>query len=355
MPKVVIALSGGVDSSVAAALLLKQGFEVIGATMRLWSKPGCENENRCCTPQTRLIARQLCEKLGIPFYVLETSQLFREHVVQPFLEGYSRGDTPNPCIFCNRYLKWGYLLEFCDSIGAEFVATGHYARVEKNQNGNFELYRGADISKDQSYFMSLLTQVHLSRTQFPLAHYHKQEVRQIAREMDLPSAELPESQDLCFLGNRDYRSFLAQYEPRVVNPGQICDIDGRVLGTHNGLAFYTIGQRKGLPPASSAIYVLEKDVANNRLIVGPAQALGKKEMIVRNVNWIIGNPSADEFQADVKIRFKAVPAQASIKIIGNGSLRVHFLQPLRDITPGQMAVFYQKDMVLGGGIIERAM
>jgi tRNA-uridine 2-sulfurtransferase len=351
MTKVVIALSGGVDSSVAAALLVKEGYEVVGVTMRLWSEPGCENENRCCTPQTRLLAKQLADQLGIPFHILDAAQTFRAQVVQPFLDGYSRGDTPNPCIYCNRQLKWGFLWEYCQSIGADYVATGHYARITPNTQGRFELFRGVDLSKDQSYFLSLLTQEHLRHTIFPLANYVKQDVRKIAHELNLPSADQPESQDLCFLGNRDYRAFLAEYAPQAVNPGLIVDRDGKPLGEHDGLAFYTIGQRKGLPSASQALYVLDKDMLNNRLVVGPKDALGKQHMLVANVNWISAEPPANEFSAEVKIRFKANPAPATVKLLTDGRAQVDFLAPLRDITPGQMAVFYQGDKVLGGGMI----
>lgn len=351
MEKVVIALSGGVDSSVAAALLVKDGYEVVGATMRLWSAPGCEAENRCCTPETRDLARNLAEQLNIPFHIIDASAEFRSLVVQPFLDGYSRGDTPNPCIFCNRFLKWGYLLDFARSIDADYIATGHYARIFQNQNGKLELMRGVDASKDQSYFLSLLTQEHLAVTRFPLGNYHKQDVRKIAQELNLPSADQPESQDLCFLGDRDYRAFLLEYVPQVANPGTIINRAGKVLGEHQGLAFYTIGQRKGLPSSTQPLYVCEKDLQNNTLIVGPAQDLGQSAMKVTGVNWIAGEPPASEFLADVKIRYKAIPAPARVVVSDDGALQVTFTAPLRDITPGQMAVFYQGDLVLGGGVI----
>jgi tRNA-specific 2-thiouridylase len=358
MTKVVVALSGGVDSSVAAALLVKEGYEVVGATMRLWSEPGCEDENRCCTPQTRALAAQLCRHLGIPFHVLDTVDLFRDVVVQSFLDGYARGDTPNPCINCNRYLKWGHLLEFAESIGAQYISTGHYARILPDEQGKFSLWRGVDESKDQSYFLSLLTQDHLAHTLFPLADLRKTEVRQIAHEMNLPSADLPESQDLCFLGQRDYRDFLAEYAPQTAHPGPIVDRAGKVLGEHQGLAFYTIGQRKGLPSASQALYVLEKDTVQNRLVVGSEGELGRDEMRVAHVNWIAGEPPAKEFAAEVKIRFRALPAAASVSVgsktasgPAGSAVQVAFHAPLRDITAGQMAVFYQGDRVLGGGII----
>jgi len=351
MTKVVVALSGGVDSSVAAALLVEQGYEVVGATMRLWSAPGCEEENRCCTPQTRELAAKLAQQLGIPFYVLDAQQEFRQEVVQRFLDGYSRGETPNPCVYCNRYLKWDYLWQFAQSIGAEAIATGHYARLLRAADGTYELWKGVDATKDQTYFLSLLTQQHLEHTLFPLGEYSKVEVRQIAHERQLPSADQPESQDLCFLGGRDYRDFLSEYVPQVVQPGEIVDRQGKVLGIHNGLAFYTIGQRKGLPPAAQALYVYQKDVEHNRLVVGTEAELGADRMQVREINWIAGSPPAEHFQAEVKIRFKAVPAQAQVEVLPEGSAQVHFAKPLRDITPGQLAAFYQGEKVLGGGWI----
>ena len=351
MTKVVVALSGGVDSSVAAALLMEQGYEVVGVTMRLWSAPGCEEENRCCTPQTRELAAQLAEQLGIPFHILDAQQAFRQAVVQRFLDGYSRGDTPNPCVYCNRYLKWDHLWQFAQSIGAEAIATGHYARLREGTDGTYELWKGVDATKDQTYFLSLLTQQHLAHTLFPLGEYTKVDVRQIAHERQLPSADAPESQDLCFLGKRDYRDFLCEYAPHAVQPGEIVDRQGKVLGSHNGLAFYTIGQRKGLPAAAQALYVYQKDQEHNRLVVGTEAELGADSMQVREINWIAGNPPTEHFEAEVKIRFKAVPALAQVEVQPDGSAMVHFAKPLRDITPGQLAVFYQGEKVLGGGWI----
>jgi len=351
MTKVVVALSGGVDSSVAAALLVEHGYEVVGVTMRLWSAPGCEEENRCCTPQTRELAAQLAEQLGIPFHILDAQQAFRQAVVQRFLDGYSRGDTPNPCVYCNRYLKWDYLWQFAQAIGAEAIATGHYARLREGADGTYELWKGVDATKDQTYFLSLLTQQQLAHTLFPLGEYSKVEVRQIAHARQLPSADAPESQDLCFLGKRDYRDFLREYAPQAVQPGEIVDRQGKVLGSHNGLAFYTIGQRKGMPASAHALYVYQKDLEHNRLVVGTEAELGADSMQVREINWIAGNPPAEHFEAEVKIRFKAVPALAQIEVQPDGSAMVHFAKPLRDITPGQLAVFYQGEKVLGGGWI----
>ncbi len=353
MEKVVVALSGGVDSSVAAALLVEQGYEVTGVSLKLWSAPGCEEENRCCTPQTRQLASQLAKQLGIPFHILDAQEAFRQAVVQRFLDGYSRGLTPNPCVYCNRYLKWDYLWRFAQSVGAKAIATGHYARLRRGMDGTYELWKGADASKDQTYFLSLLTQQHLAHTLFPLGEYTKVEVRQIAQAHRLPSADAPESQDLCFLGGRDYRDFLSEYVPQVVQPGEIVDRQGKVLGSHNGLAFYTIGQRKGLPPAAQALYVYQKDVGHNRLVVGTEAELGADSMQVCEINWIAGDPPAKRFEAEVKIRFKAIPTPAQVEILPESGAMVHFVKPLRDITPGQLAVFYADEKVLGGGWIEK--
>ncbi len=350
--KVAVALSGGVDSSVAAALLVDQGFDVIGICMQLWSEPGCELENRCCTPETRAGARRQAETLNIPFHILDASGAFRDHVVQAFLDGYACGDTPNPCILCNRFIKWGALLEFAREMGAEMVATGHYARIRNNPSGEFELWRGADPNKDQSYFLSLLTQGHLAHTLLPLGKMKKAQVRSLARERGLPAADLPESQDLCFLGGVDYRSFLLKYVPQAAEPGEVVTRDGRLLGAHQGLAFYTIGQRKGLPASSRPLYVIQKNLKYNRLVAGFADELGQQELQTGMVNWIAGRPPDAVIDAQVMIRSRAVPVSAMVQPLTDGGARVRFNQPLRDITPGQMAVFYVGDRVLGGGIIQ---
>ncbi len=352
MPKVVAALSGGVDSSVAAALLVKQGYDVHGVTLRLWSEPGCEQENRCCTPESRRISYELCQQLEIPFEILDAVETFRQQVVGSFLDGYLLGDTPNPCVFCNRHIKWGFLLDYANAIGADYVATGHYARIKQDSAGLYELWQGLDPAKDQTYMLSMLDQHQLSKTLFPLGEYRKEDVRQLAHQLSLPSADLPESQDLCFLGQSDYRDFLRKYTPQAVNPGQILTRNGETLGEHQGLPFYTIGQRKGLPASSQALYVLEKRVADNTLIVGFEDSLGRQVFSVGDINWISGKPPAMPLAADVKIRFKAPPAEAHLSALEDGKVQVHLTQPLRDVTPGQRAVFYQDAKVMGGGRID---
>jgi len=350
--KVLVALSGGVDSSVAAALLVEQGHEVIAASMRLWSEAGSEMDNRCCTPETRRNACLQAEMLGIPYYELDAAAEFHYEVVNAFLQGYACGQTPNPCLVCNQRIKWGFLLEHTRRLGAEYIATGHYARILPAARGKMALWRAVDAEKDQSYFLCLLTQAQLADTLFPLGELRKDQVRDLARERGLPAAEMPESQDLCFLGGMDYRVFLRKYVPEVAAPGEIVNRGGQVLGTHNGLAFYTIGQRRGLPAADRPMYVINKDVNSNRLLVGYREELGRLNLSTQRVSWIAGEPPGESFTALVKIRYKAVPVYGRVTLLTDGTTRVQFDKPLRDITPGQMAVFYDGDHVLGGGLIQ---
>ncbi|PJH75286.1 MAG: tRNA 2-thiouridine(34) synthase MnmA, partial [Anaerolineae bacterium CG_4_9_14_0_8_um_filter_58_9] len=267
--KVVVAMSGGVDSSVAAALLEQQGYEVIGMMLRLWSEAGREDSNRCCTPDAMTQARRVAALLDIPFYVVDAKEIFRSTVVQYFLDGYAQGVTPNPCLICNRAIRWDFMLDHALALGAEFLATGHYARKMKDESGKMKLLRAVDASKDQSYVLHGLTQEKLAKTLFPIGDYPKSEVRRLAESFGLPTATRADSQDLCFLAGEDYREFLRRNAPGICKPGPIVSRDGQVLGEHQGLAYYTIGQRKGLGIASSQpLYVLAKELATNSLIVG---------------------------------------------------------------------------------------
>jgi len=253
---------------------------------------------------------------------------------------------------CNRSIRWGYLLEQAQAVGAEYMATGHYARLSQAENGKVELRRARDLGKDQSYVLSSLNQAQLARTLLPLGEYLKPEVRELARKFNLPVAERPDSQDLCFLGSEDYRTFLSRHAPETVRPGLIVNRSGETLGEHQGLAFYTIGQRKGLRIAApEPYYVLEKDLAENRLVVGMAAELGKQVMQVAEINWLEGEPPVERFSADVKIRYKANPASATVIPLADRRAQVEFDQPVRDITPGQLAVFYQEDRVVASGLI----
>ncbi len=353
MTKVVVAMSGGVDSSVAAALLKEQGYEVAGMMLRLWSEPGKENSNRCCTPDSMAQARRVAAMLGIPFYVIDAKDVFRATVVDYFLQGYARGETPNPCLVCNRSIRWTFLLEHALAIGAEYMATGHYARVRKAQGGKIELLRAVDRSKDQSYVLHVLTQEKLQRALFPVGAYTKPEIRAIAERHGLPTASRKDSQDLCFLAGEDYRNFIRRNAAEMLAPGAIVTRDGKVLGQHTGLANYTIGQRKGLGVAFPLpLYVLAKDAARNVLVVGTQEELGTLELTAGEVNWVRGEAPLEPFRAEVKIRYTAKEAEAWVEPLGKGQVRVRFDAPQRDVTAGQAAVFYRGDLLIGGGIIQ---
>ena len=353
MPKVVVAMSGGVDSSVAAALLKEQGYDVAGMMMRLWSEPGKEDSNRCCTPDSMAMARRVASKLDIPFYVIDAKEIFRETVVQYFLDGYAAGQTPNPCLLCNRQIRWTFLLDHALALGAEYMATGHYVRRRMMDNGQYELLRAVDPSKDQSYVLHVLNQEKLSKALFPVGEYPKSEIRQMAESLNLPAYKRPDSQDLCFLAGEDYRNFIQRNAVEMLVSGEIIRQDGRVLGQHNGLANYTIGQRKGLGVNSPVpLYVLGKDADTNTLIIGEADELGRDELVADDVNWISGEAPKDPFRAEVKIRYTAREAWALVTPVENGKqVQVRFDAPQRDVTQGQAAVFYDGDALLGGGII----
>jgi tRNA-specific 2-thiouridylase len=352
MTKVVVAMSGGVDSSVAAALLKEQGYDVIGMMMRLWSEPGKEESNRCCTPDSMAQARRVAAKLEIPFYVVDAKEVFRDTVVQYFLDGYARGETPNPCLACNRQIRWTFLLDHALALGAEFMATGHYVRRAQAEGGEFQLWRAVDKNKDQSYVLHVLNQDKLKHALFPVGDYPKPEIRQIAEKYGLPTASRKDSQDLCFLAGEDYRNFLQRNAAEMLKPGAIVTSDGESLGEHNGLANYTIGQRKGLGVASPVpLYVLGKNALTNILIVGTQEELGSSELTARDVNWLSGDTPDEPFRAEVKIRYTAKEAWATVTPLNGGQARVRFDAPQRDITAGQAAVFFQGDIMLGGGII----
>ncbi|RPI81030.1 MAG: tRNA 2-thiouridine(34) synthase MnmA [Chloroflexi bacterium] len=345
-------MSGGVDSSVAAALLKEQGYSVIGMMMRLWSEPGSEEENRCCTPDAMAMARRVAAKLDIPFYAVDARDVFRENVVEYFIQEYGQGRTPNPCLVCNRQIRWDFLLERALALGADGMATGHYARLRTDEDGKVQLLKAVDEAKDQSYVLHVLTQDKIRKALFPLGEYAKPQIRELAREFKLPVANRAESQDLCFLGNGDYRGFLLRNAVEVSNPGPILTQEGQVVGEHQGLAFYTIGQRKGLGIASpEPFYVLEKDISKNVLVVGRKDALGKMELMASRVNWVSSEPPGGPFQAGIKIRYKALFAEGTVLPVGETEAVVRFDQPVMGITPGQAAVFYDGDVCLGGGII----
>jgi tRNA-specific 2-thiouridylase len=354
--RVVVAMSGGVDSSVAAALMVEQGYEVIGIMMRLWAEDGdhATGHNRCCTPDQMNDARYIADMLGIPFYVLDTRDVFRGSIVKFFMERYAAGDTPNPCLECNRHIRFEWLLNNALSLDADYLATGHYARVRHAADGTFQLLRGLDDAKDQSYVLSVMGQAQLSKTLFPVGEYSKPHVRELAAKFGLPVASKHDSQDLCFLPDNDYRAFLRRHNAQIAQPGPIMTRQGAVLGEHTGLVDYTIGQRKGLGiAAAEPLYVIGTDLARNALIVGTADDLGRDHLTAARVNWVAGAPPTEPIRAQVKIRYKSKPAPATVTPLSATRVSVQFDDKLRDITAGQGAVFYDGDVCLGGGIIER--
>ncbi len=354
--RVVVALSGGVDSAVAASLLVEKGYEVIGLMMRLWAESGTDRSplNRCCSLEAIEDARAVCRHLGIPFYPVNYELPFVDRVVGPFVVDYARGRTPNPCLACNRYLKFGALLERALALDARFLATGHYARIRES-DGAFQLRRGRDRDKDQSYALYMLGQYELRHTLLPVGDLLKEEVRAVAKETGLPVAEKPESQEICFIPDDDYRRFLMARIPEAFRPGPIVDRAGHVLGQHQGLPCYTIGQRKGLGIAApEPLYVLAIDRARNALIVGPARELGHSALLAEDVNWVAGVAPAGPVPATVVIRLHGREAPATVEPLPGQRARVAFARPQRDITPGQAAVFYDGEVVLGGGVIVRA-
>ena len=350
-------MSGGVDSSVAAALLHEQGYEVIGVTLQLWGKDVCVSSGTrlCCSVRDAMDAKAAAKRLGVRHEVLELVEAFRTNVIDYFVDSYRQGLTPNPCIACNDHIKFGSLLEHADALEAPLVATGHYARAGFDiTRSRHILRRSADHAKDQSYVLFNLTQAQLSRSRFPLGELSKPQVREMARSLGFETAEKPDSQDICFVRDRNKDGFLRR-ELRVEDePGPITDAGGRVLGTHRGLLGYTIGQREGLGLAvGKPLYVVALDQPNNRLIVGSREELLGRVLIAERVNWVSIEPPASPLRAQVRIRSRHEAAAATIAPETDDLVRVTFDESQSAITPGQAAVFYDGDLLLGGGWIAK--
>lgn len=354
--RVVVAMSGGVDSSVAAALLKREGLRAIGVTLQIWSENNCDSSGQrsksCCSPVQIDLARRVCGSLGIPHYVFNVVREFDREVVDYFCREYQQGRTPNPCVICNDRLKFSWLWDKARQLGAEAIATGHYAKIVKNGE-RFSFKKAGDKRKDQSYFLFTLTQDKLKRTLFPLGDYTKTEIRRIAADLKLVTADQAESQDICFIPNNDYPEFLsARFS---VSGGPIYNLKGEQVGTHKGIPFYTVGQRKGLGLAmKNPCYVIRIDTKKNALIIGEKKDLLRQEMTAGGVNWIEGNSPDSPFEANVRIRYRHKEAPAKVSPLGGNRMQVHFDSPQSAVTPGQAAVVYNGDTLLGGGWIEAA-
>lgn len=356
MARVVMAMSGGVDSSVAAALLLEQGYEVLGVTMQLWASDlpyGMEVEGGCCSLSAVDDARAVADKLDIPYYVLNMHAPFREEVIDPFVAEYLRGRTPNPCILCNRRLKFEYLLEKVRQLEGDFLATGHYVQNQFDSlRQRWVLKKGMDPAKDQSYVLYGMTQAQLAMTLFPVGVFTKEVIRRKAAELGLGVADKPDSQEICFIPDQDYGRFIEEYRPGSVHPGKIVDEAGNILGEHGGIVHYTVGQRKGLGIAADApLYVKEIRADTNEVVVGEANAVFGQRLIADHLNWVAWAGLEESARVQAKIRYGAAPTPATLTPLNSSRLEVVFDHPQRAITPGQAVVFYQDELVLGGGTI----
>lgn len=368
--KLAVAMSGGVDSSAAAAILKEQGHELVGFTMQLWNQNrginvdanGESLPSRCCSLDDVYDARRVAEELGFPFYVLNLEKDFERDVVQPFVASYLNGETPIPCVSCNSRLKFASLDRLAASLGCDKVATGHYARVEFDEDSNrYRLLRGRNLQKDQSYFLWELTQDQLSRAMFPLGEMSKPEVREVAREHALAVAEKSESQEICFVPDGNYAGFIDRYlaaegaSDRLPGQGEIVSREGEVLGHHDGIHHYTIGQRRGIGiAAEQPLYVVSLDAASNQVVVGQQDQLLSSEFTAAGVNWIPFDTPTAPVRAEVRVRYRHNPSPATITPIPNGRVQINFDEPQRAITPGQTTVFYRGDEVVGGGWIVKA-
>ena len=353
MKKAMIAMSGGVDSSLAAKIMVERGYECIGCTMKLFQNEnaGVERSRTCCSLDDVEDARSVAYKLGMPFYVFNFTDAFRDEVIHKFVESYENGITPNPCIDCNRYMKFGKLLDRARVLGCDCIVTGHYARIEETDNG-FVLKKALDETKDQSYVLYSMTQEQLSHTVFPLGGMRKSEVRDIAGSCGFVNANKPDSQDICFVPDGDYAGFIARYTGRDCPAGDFVDESGHVLGRHKGIVHYTVGQRKGLGIAADApLYVKRIDAAENRVVLSGNDALFSRELMANDFNWIVYDVPPRELRATARVRYHQREQAATVTVFEDGHVHLVFDEPQRAITPGQAVVLYDGDTVLGGGTI----
>lgn len=363
---VLVAMSGGVDSSVAAALLKQQGYNLIGITMNLFCSQNA-SQTSCCSAKSAEDAKKVANQLGFPHYTLNLKDEFKKYVIDNFIEEYKNGRTPNPCVRCNQFIKFDILLDKAKELGAEFVATGHYARTtvvsrkfrvasqdisdSELVTRDLRLLKGIDNKKDQSYFLYRLDQNMLKHTMFPLGDMRKEEIRKIAKELKLPVAEKKESQEICFIENDDYKKFISENVPEALRPGPILDTKGKVIGKHDGIVFYTIGQKKGIGAHLKRMYVVEIDTKRNAIIIGEDKDTLKQSLTANDVTFVSGVFPDKPIDIKAKIRYNSVESDAQLIPLENKSVQVIFKNPQRAITPGQSVVFYCGDEVLGGGII----
>ena len=353
MAKVLVAMSGGVDSSVAACLLAEQGHDVLGSHLKLVHTGGVDHG--CCGPAAEADARAVAEVAGFPFELVDMSGVFEERIVEDYVAEHEAGRTPNPCVRCNERIKFGAFLDRAEELGFDFVSTGHYVRTHRDDTGRWHLSRGLDRSKDQSYVLAGLTQDQLARSLFPVGGQTKAETRAHAERFGLPVAGKPDSQDLCFAPAGDAGAFVESRAPQLVREGEVVDHEGNVIASHGGSHRFTIGQRRGLGVSTGArTYVLEVDTPANRVVVGPAELLSRRGLIAQNVNWIPGRPDGP-FEAGVKIRYRGNEVEAVVEPLVAAGARVEFRSPQPAVTPGQAVVFYAGDEVVGGGTIDRAI
>jgi tRNA-uridine 2-sulfurtransferase len=355
--KVMLGMSGGVDSSVAAALLLEQGYEVIGVTLQIWQDMSEEikkSEGSCCSLSAVDDARRVANKLGIPYYVLNFKDIFNKTVIEYFKEEYFKGRTPNPCIACNRHVKWQAMLDKAVSMGIDYIATGHYAKVVYDAASNRHiLKKSVTDKKDQTYALYNLTQEQLSRTLMPVGDYPKDKIREMAKEMGLSVASKPDSQEICFIHDNDYGRFLSENSDKKIIPGKFVDTNGNVLGDHKGIVHYTIGQRKGLGMTfGKPMFVVALDVKNNRVVLGDDSEVFSNSLIASDLNFISIEKPVDGMRVNAKIRYSAKESPAIINLLDDNKVKVTFEVPQRAITPGQAVVFYDADAVVGGGTID---